>query len=233
MDELARLYNVSTVTIRHDLNDLDRRGLLVRSRGGALANSSLTRELSVTDRYKEHRALKQQIGRVAASLVNNEESLLLDSGTTTEEIARCLKNHSRLRVMTNALNVATVLSKMEQVELTMDGGALRAKSQSFYDGFSEYLLENMHFDKFFLGVHSFSLQGVSTHHEPEARLNRARCQSASQVIAVTDSSKFGNSGMHLITDIANLTAVITDSMIPQEYVDALESAGVALHLIDV
>jgi DeoR family transcriptional regulator of aga operon len=227
--ELARKYGVSEVTVRTDLNILDQKGLLVRARGGAVASNRITQELSIAEKHSEHLAAKRALAHVACGLVAEGEAILLDSGTTTAEIARCLSGFKRLVVMTNGLNVAQNLVDAEGVEVLMTGGTLRKKSLSFYGRQAEECLQRYHFDKVFLGVDGFDLHvGLSTHFEPEAALNRLMCEVAREVIVVTDSSKFGRSGVHKIRSFADIDILITDNGIPDAFVQALEKEGVRI-----
>ena len=130
--ELSERFAVSEVTIRNDLGLLDRKKLLVRSRGGAMVNSQLSRELSLKEKSHHRHALKQQLGKAAALLVGDDEQILLDSGTTTQEVAANLVDRKNLVVMTNGLNIAMELSQAEAVQVMLTGGVLRKKSMSFY-----------------------------------------------------------------------------------------------------
>ena len=234
VDDLAKQFAVSTVTIRNDLNDLNSNGLLVRCRGGAVASTKLTRELSVQERYKEHLPVKQRLGRAVVDLIAPGESIILDAGTTTEEVAHCLADHKDLVVMTNGLNIASVLAGFEDIEVRITGGTLRSKSMSFYGRPAEESLRHMHFDKVVLGVDGFDAKaGITTYFEPEALLNRLMCDVSSEIIAVTDSSKFDRRGFHIICACTDITTLVTDSGLPDSYRQLLADAGVQLCLVDL
>ena len=102
------------------LNSLDKKGLVVRSRGGAVMNSRIAKELSVKEKHCEHLSVKQKLAAVAVSLINDGESIILDSGTTTEEIAKRLHAHKNLVVMTNGLNIATELAATQDTEVIIN-----------------------------------------------------------------------------------------------------------------
>jgi len=232
VEELVTKFNTSAVTIRGDLNILHSKGLLVRTRGGAIASTFLTKELSVNEKHTKNLGLKQKIGQFAASLINDGESVILDSGTTTEEIAKNMHSKLNLNVMTNGLNIADVLSHSESCNVMMTGGTLRRKSQSFYGGQSDKYLKQLRFDKLFLGVDGFELNsGITTHFEAEAILNRAMCDVSAETIVVTDSSKFGQHGFHIIRGFADFDRLITDDGIPESYVDMLEKNGVIVNIV--
>ena len=233
VDVLAKEFAVSTVTIRSDLNELDKSGLVVRCRGGAIASTKLSKELSVRERYKQHSSVKERLGKAVAALVQPGESIIVDAGTTTEEVAHCLGGHERLMVMTNGLNIASVLSDVKTVEVSITGGLLRKKSMSFYGRAAEESLRHMHFNKVILGVDGFDLNaGVTTYFEPEASLNRLMCDISTEIIAVTDSSKFDHRGYHVICPWKEITTLVTDSRIPQEYIHAFGRAGIQLCIVD-
>ena len=118
-------------------------------------------------------------------LIKPGHRVILDSGTTTYEIARLMRQHSDVIAMTNGMNVANALLEADGVELLMTGGHLRRQSQSFYGDQAEQSLQNYHFDMLFLGVDAIDLErGVSTHNEDEARLNRRMCEVAERIIVV-------------------------------------------------
>ncbi len=230
--ELAEKYQVSTVTIRNDLNSLDKKNLVIRSRGGAVVNSRIAKELSVREKHCEHLLVKQKLAHKAASLVNDGESIILDSGTTTEEIAKKLHCHKDLMVMTNGLNIATELAVSDDNTVLMTGGTLRKKSLSFYGRQAEVSLTNLRFDKVFLGVDGIDEKaGLSTHFEHEANLNRMMCEISKEIIVVTDSSKFNRNGFYIINSIDSIDTLITDSRIPASFIEHLKEKRIKLIIV--
>lgn len=231
---LSKEFEVSAVTIRADLNDLDKKRLIVRSRGGALAISKITKELSVKEKHCKNFHIKEKLAQAVAKRVNNNELVIIDSGTTTEEVAKTLVDHQNLVVMTNGLNIANELAHLENAEVIMTGGTLRKKSLSFFGRQAESSLRNLRFDKVILGVDGIDISaGITTHFEQEATLNRLMCEVSKEVIVVTDSSKFDKSGFHIITALSAIDTVVTDSNIPQNYRDYLESNNIQLIIVDI
>lgn len=231
---LAKEFMVSTVTIRTDLNELDKKRLLVRSRGGAVVISKMTKELSVKEKQCENLHVKEKLAQAVVKLINNNESIIIDSGTTTEEVAKLLRSHENLVVMTNGLNVASELAHFVDTQVLMTGGTLRHKSLSFYGRQAEASLNNLRFDKVILGVDGIDeLSGITTHFEHEATLNRIMCDVAKEVIAVTDSSKFGRNGFHVIAPLNAIDTLITDSNISPAYKDYCESQHIKLIIVDI
>ena len=233
VESLARRFGVSTVTIRNDLKALSAKGLVVRSRGGAVASTRLTRELSVQEKYKESLSIKRRLGRAAAELIGAEvRDLLIDSGTTTEEVALALVGRANLSVMTNGLNIASALAAVEGIEVRMTGGMLRKKSMSFFGSHAEESLRLRHFQKLILGTDGIdSRAGVTTHFEHEASLNRMMCKVAQQIILVADSSKFGRCGSHIICGLDEIDVLVTDAGAPLELLDELRAKGIDVRVV--
>jgi len=232
--ELSEQFGVSTVTIRYDLNQLNKRGLIVRSRGGAIASNRLTKEMSINEKQKDNYRIKKLLSIEVAQLVANGESIIIDSGTTTEEVAHCLSTKENLIVMTNGLNVANQLTRLNGCEVYMTGGKLRHKSMSFHDSHAEERVKKFNFNKVILGVDSIDINtGLSTHFEPEAKLNRVMCNSAEKIIVVADSSKFGRSALHSILPLSAIDILVTDTGIPEEFSKILTEMNVDLHLVDL
>ena len=233
--ELAATFLVSAVTIRNDLNSLHKKGLIIRSRGGEVINSRIPKELSVQEKHCEHLSVKQKLATAAVELINDGESIILDSGTTTEELAKQLHNHQNLVVMTNALNIASELIEAEEIDVIMTGGALRKKSLSLFGRQAEASLAQLRFDKIFVGVDGIDeTVGITTHYEQEASLTRMMCEISKEVIAITDSSKFSRNGFYIkssLDTIDTIDTIITDSKIPQRCKDYLEKKEINLIIV--
>lgn len=226
---LADQFGVSTVTIRKDLKFLEDLGLSTRTYGGAILNEGINRNVERAIGHKAQLYAKEKIaiGKAAAEYVQSGESIILDSGTTTSYLAAKLSGKKDVAVITNGLNVMNKLSQLENLELIMLGGTLRRKNMSFFGPHAEQALRELHVDKLFLGVDGFHMErGITTHFEPEARLNRLMQKAARETIAVTDSSKFGKICLHQILEVDQISTVITDSGIEDEFRTGLEKAGV-------
>lgn len=231
VSSLVRQFQVSPVTIRKDLIFLERLGLSTRTYGGALLNEGNRSVVERPIEYKQHlhEMEKSAIGKLAAKFVEPGDAIILDSGTTTFQVAANLGGKKGVTVVSNGLNLMNNLSHHEHLELIMLGGTLRRKNLSFYGGHAEHALSELHVDKLFLGVDGFHMEkGITTHFEPEASLNRAMRRAANTVIVVTDSSKFGKVCLHLILETVDVSMVVTDSGIPSGYRRGLEKLGVEL-----
>src|SRR5580692_3226268 len=130
VNELANRFSSSAVTIRNDLNELHQRGLVLRSHGGAVLPEKILRESPVYERLKTHSEEKRRIGAMAATLIHDGETIILDSGTTTLEIARQIKKMQGLQVITNGVNIAAELLDARDAQLFIVGGTVRGESAS-------------------------------------------------------------------------------------------------------
>ncbi len=233
--ELSNLFNISAVSIRKDLKFLDKMGIATKAYGGAFLNTSNneTTETSIDIKRKLNVSKKCNIAQYAADLIDSGDSIILDSGTTTNQIAQLLKNIEDITVITNDLSVIDIISNYNNTELIVLGGRLRRKSMFFYGFQAERALKELHADKVFLGVDGFHMdKGITTHFEAEAALNTMMCNSATEVIVVTDSSKFDKICLHKIIDLSRISKLITDSGISDEYKEGLKNIGIEVIVVD-
>jgi DeoR family transcriptional regulator, aga operon transcriptional repressor len=228
--QLSEQFKVSEVTIRNDLEQLERKKILIRARGGAIKyDGTMGNDQFLSDKDKIHYEEKMRIGKKAASLINDKDTIILDSGTTTMEIARNLPEHKDLTVITNALNIVNQLANRPELNLIMLGGYLRRTSLSLVGFLAEKNLQNFYVDKVFLGVDGFDTkQGAYTPNLEEAHLNQIMIQNAKEVILVTDSSKFFRKSLALICGLNMINTIVTDEGISKEDRSRLEDAGIKL-----
>ncbi|EEX42062.1 transcriptional repressor of aga operon [Vibrio furnissii CIP 102972] len=232
VDDFALTFNVSAVTIRHDLNVLEKEGCVFRCYGGANLNPNFAFDQPLHRKDQLNRTTKQMIALAAAQLISDGEAVILDSGSTIALMPQHL-TQKKLVVMTNALNTAYQLSHNDNVELHVIGGSLRRASCSLTGHHGEQHIRSYLFDKLFLGVDGFDLHaGITTPDSHEAQVNRAMCDVARQVIAVTDSSKFGRKSFCLIRAANQIDVLVTDSLIPHATHQALLEMGVDVIIAD-
>jgi DeoR family transcriptional regulator, aga operon transcriptional repressor len=225
---LSREFDVSEVTIRNDLEQLERKKMLIRARGGALkVDNGVGIDHHISEKDKLHTEEKARIGRKAASLVNEFDTVIIDSGTTTMEVAKNLGNLKEITVITNALNIASQLIHHPGFHLIIPGGYLRKNSLSLMGPLAEKNFQNLYVDKVFLGVDGFDTRhGIYTPNIDEAALNEIMIRNAREVILVTDSSKFARKSLAYICGIDRLHKVVTDGGISEEDKKRLEDAGI-------
>jgi DeoR family transcriptional regulator of aga operon len=232
VNELAKRFSTSQITIRKDLEVLDRQGLIERTHGGALpVQSGALLDPSLREKEKHHRKEKLHIATAAAAMVEEGQSVLLDSGTTTTAIARALKDFRKLTIITNAINIAAELAGTE-IEVILTGGTLRKNSFSLVGPLAEETLRQLSADILFLGVDGFdSRLGLFTPNLLEARVNRVMVEIARKTVAVCDSSKFGRRSLSSIVPPSAIHHVITDKQVSKSDLQAIKEAGIAVTLV--
>ena len=227
--DLASQFSVSAVTVRSDLDALGAAGSVVRSHGGAVRQLEATRDYPLRFKESLHRAEKAQIGKAAAGLVQPGEVIILDSGTTTTEVARQLKVRAihGITVITNAMNVISELLDAPGISVIGIGGVLRPVSLSFVGPPAEAMLKDLHADRLFLGVDGFDLEyGPSTPDVLEAHLNGMLMKVAKEITVVADFSKLGRRSVSRIGSIEQIHRLITDNKAPQEFIKTLRARGI-------
>ncbi len=230
--DLVKRFSVSAVTARGDLDALSVNGAVMRSHGGAVRHEP-TRDYPLRLKATLHRPEKTRIGQAAAELVQANETVILDSGTTTAEIARHLRAmKTPVTVITNALNIATELADAPGMSIIMIGGILRPVSLSFVGPQAEAMLSELHADRLFLGVDGIDAEnGPSTPDVLEAQLNACMMRAAREVNIVADSSKLGHRSVSRIGPMEKVHRLITDNRAAAEFVAALKKKGVEVTLV--
>ncbi|AYB33405.1 MULTISPECIES: transcriptional repressor AgaR [Chryseolinea] len=228
VEELSKLFSVSEVTIRNDLDQLEQKNTLIRARGGALKfETGVANDQRLADKSRINFQEKARIGKVAAQLITESDTIIIDSGSTTSELVRNLPDLQDLTVITNALNIANQLITKPNINMIMPGGYLRKNSLSLVGPLAEKSLRNFNVDKAFLGVDGFDTrQGVFTPNVEEARLNEIMIEISKEVILLVDSSKFKKRSLAFICSIEQIDKVITDTNITPDDKKRLQDAGV-------
>jgi DeoR family transcriptional regulator of aga operon len=228
--ELAGDLEVSQASVRRDLQLLESQQLLTRTHGGAVASGVLY-ELPMRYRGGQRHDAKRAIARCAAGLLGQEVSSVgLNGGSTTTEVARALASHTGLRVVTNALNIAAELAVRSNIELVVCGGSARSESYELVGPLAELTLSTINLDVAVIGVDGVSaVAGLTTHHEVEAQTNRSLLRSAARVIVVADSSKIGRRGFARISELREISDLVTDSEASDADVTELERSGLVVH----
>ena len=232
-EEMARRLGVSAMTVRRDLRSLQDAGLAVRSYGGALAAQRITFEFAFDERRRRHLAQKRRIGREAAARVQDGQTLFLDTGTTTLEIARALpRSGRRCTVVTSSLVVASELWGCPQVELMLLGGRVRRGSPDLAGPGTELMLEKLSADLAFLGSDAVDpARGCFAADAETARVAERMAAAARRVVVVADSSKLGAAAPVRCLCIEDVDELITDRAADAKVVAALRRLGVHVTLV--
>jgi len=225
--ELSDLLEVSTMTIRRDLDWLEEKRLLRRVHGGAVIREALDDEKSFLERGDEFSQEKRLIGWAAAQLVRDGEVIILDAGTTTQQVARHLDASKDLTVVTNAMPVAEEPSHYPHISAILLGGMLKHRELCTVGPPVTGELSRLSADKLFLSAAGFTLQKGAT--DPDLReteVKQAMIRAARQVILVIDSSKWGVVTFAQITTLDAIHKIVTDDAIAADAIEALEAEGV-------
>ena len=229
VSELAELLNVSSVTIRKDLTELEKNGRLYRSHGKAILINPFANNRSVNEKESLNAEEKQLIGMEAAQLVVPNDSILLASGTTIHALARNLRPADKLTVVSASLQATEFLAENENIDIIQIGGNVRHSSLSVVGQYSEMILRSCSFSKLFLGVDGIDLEfGITTTDMREAELNREMIHTAQKTIVLADSSKFGRRGFARICGMDDVDMIITDAHVSPTIAAAIEELGIDL-----
>ncbi len=223
---LSELLGVSEVTIRRDLEALERRGLLERTHGGAVLVHRMRTEPRYLEAIVAHAEEKRAIGRAAAALVEPGETIFLNGGTTTLEVFRHLEA-AGVRVITNHVGMAMEAVDRD-LELVVVGGRFRAPSSSLVGPFATEALRRVHADRAFLGVEGISHRsGITTPSSEEAEIARLMMdRTRGEVIVVADHSKLGTVADFVIAPLEEIDRIVVDAGTEEEHLEQLGAAGV-------
>lgn len=228
--ELAETFNVSAMTIRRDLQLLEEEGLVEAVHGGARSSSQSPFELSFARRELVEVEAKRAIGKMAADLVCDGDSVALDGSTTTLQVARNLVQRKRLTVVTNGIKAAAELGNRPGIEVIVTGGQLH-QTASLVGPFARTTLEHLRVDWLFLSGTGISdeleLCGPS---EFDAEIKGAMMDIARQVVLVADATKFGRYSYVRVAALSRIHHVVTDDRISDQWAEAITNAGAKLHV---
>ena len=233
VDDLAALFEVTTQTIRRDLNELSRSGLLARVHGGAVLATKVT-----NIDYVERRALaleaKRLIGARAAAMIPDGCSLIINIGTTTEQVAHGLRERRDLVVVTNNINVVNILSGSEDKEIILAGGMVRQSDGAIVGDEAVDFIRNFKVDFAVIGASSLDEDGsIMDYDLREVAVARAIVANARQTLLVCDHSKFGRNAPVRICDVAEIDVLVTDFAPPTAFAEACAKAGTKIEIAQV
>ena len=230
VSDLSNMFAISEVSVRNDLSHLETKGLLIRTRGGAIKKQPVNFDLSLNQRLKKFFKEKQKIGRKAVEYIHEGDTIVMDSGSTTLKIAENLDKFRHIKLITNSLPIAEMVSDYEGVEVIIPGGIMRPEMRSLIGPMAERNLLQYYCDIAFLGVDGIdSDYGISTPIVYEATFCKTLIDIAKKRVVVTDSSKFQKRSFVKIASMDEIDMVITDQGIPEE--DRLKLEKMSLDLV--
>lgn len=229
VENLSKLLDVTSVTIRKDLSYLEKKGLLYRTHGSASPISPHISERNVLEKEKLNIDEKKRIGITAAKLIEDNDSIILNSGSTICEFAKNITPLNSLTVVTSSVTATQILSETENVNLFLLGGNFRKRSMSVIGNYSISFLSNITCSKCFLGVDGIDAEfGITTSNIEEAELNKKMMSVSVRTIILCDSSKFRKKGFVKICDIDNVDIIVTDSGISESMKNIFKERGIEL-----
>jgi len=231
--ELSKLFGVSESTIRRDLEELDEQGVIQRAHGGAVVIERAAPEPPIIQRMTENKEEKRRIGRAAAQLVREGETVFLGSGTTTLEVARNLLERNNLTVITNALNIANLFAANPNITVIVIGGLLRHSELSMIGHIAEQTLGELHADKVIMGIRAIDVEaGLTNDYLPETMTDRAIINFSSEVILVADHTKFGKVSTAYVAPVKQITTLVTDAEADSVLLSRLREMGIQVILAE-
>lgn len=231
--ELAERLEVSMMTIRRDLVELEKEGAVRRVHGGAVSVRGRSYEPLYPTRALQQSEAKERIGRLAASLVADGDSIALDIGTTIFEVARALVGRRNMTVLTPSLHVANLFISSPDVRLVVSGGIVRPVEGSCIGELSRLAFKRLYVDRAFLGVACIdAVYGISDHNWDDALIKQAMIEGAREVVVVADSAKFGTVAFAHVADFTQVHKIVTDKRPPDDIMAKLDEAGVTVLIAD-
>ena len=224
--ELADEYGITVVTVRSDLEKLEKRGQIRKVYGGAMSGMYLSHEGSFSARSVENLDHKMRIAQAAAEIIKDGSNIIIDAGTTTFEIAKRIKHKRNLHVVTNSLPVANELSMNPNIKITIIGGSLSPVNLCMVGPSSLFALENIRVNQAFIGTWGIDIDaGFTCSDSSEAEMRRKAISCAKETIIVADHSKFTRVSLFSFAAAEEIDTLITDTMISTETGQMLQQKG--------
>jgi DeoR/GlpR family transcriptional regulator of sugar metabolism len=227
--EIVTQFSISEATARRDLETLASQGKGQRVHGGMIAVEQAPPESPILEREHEQADEKTRIGRAAARLVENNETIFLGSGTTVLEIARNLRDHKGLTVITNSLPVLNTLAGLKEITVVSLGGMLRESELSFIGHITEQALVEVRADKVFMGTRGVSLEhGLTNDYLQETLTDRAILKSGREIVIVADHTKINRVSTVLLAPLNSMHTFVTNSEADKKFIQALRKQGISV-----
>ncbi len=224
---LADKFGVTQTTIRKDLNYLESKGLLYRAYGSALPTAAPVKDISLNTKKLINFEKKQRIGKVAASIIEENDSIIIASGSTIAVFAEALRPKKRLNIVSTSVNISTILGEQENVTVMQVGGILYSNTLSVSGMDAIQCIKNVYCSKLFFGIDGLDIShGITCATMEEAELTQQMMRSAAHKIVLCDSSKVGKRGFARICGISDIDILITDDQMTESIKKEIEFLGV-------
>ncbi|MBN1412685.1 MAG: DeoR/GlpR transcriptional regulator [Spirochaetales bacterium] len=230
--DLAKDLDVSEVTVRQDLDLLEKQKILRRTHGGAILNTKMGFEPVITDESDTFLEEKKRIGRAAIDLISDGDTIILDASSTVLELARNLSLKKNLTVITNSLNIALLLEEQPDISVIVTGGSLKSGYHSLVNPYARFILNQLHADIAMIGVSGIVAEyGITSANIADAEMKNLFINSSRRCVVLADSSKIGNVSLARIADLSELDILITDKKADPVEVTLLKEKNLAVQLV--
>ncbi len=220
ISQLSAKFNVSEETIRRDLNKLEKEGGFLRTYGGAYITKNVNPDIDISIRESFYIEGKEDIGLLASELIEDGDTVILDSSTTALHVAEKIRDRQNVTVITNAVKIVTALSGVPGVKIICTGGTVRSRSLSFIGPEAEATMSRYFADKAFISCTSADMErGLTDTNEQDASMRRIMLMQASKRILIADTTKFGKTAFSLISPFDVFDTVVTDKKLEGEWED--------------
>lgn len=230
VSELSERYGISEVSIRKDLEALEAEGHLTRIHGGAVGMNKLYVNMDLTERYKTNAAAKKEVAELCAKLISDNDTIMMNAGTTLTYVLRALRTKKNISIVTNSVQNATEAALYPTFNVILLGGELDSKYQFTYGQDAIHQLENYHATKCILSVDGISVEsGLTLYYSNEAELARRMMECSDVSIVVADSTKLGKNVFARITDASKTDVLVTNKSGNSTELEKLRELGVKIH----
>lgn len=230
--ELSKEFNLGEVTIRRDLSELEGRGLIRRTHGGAILADNGLEEPPLKEREQRNRNQKERIAQFIAQIIRNGESIMIDGGSTTLQIAKHLRSKTDLLIVTNSMSLADEFMNSNDSKVIVTGGELRRSTGTMVGPIAERTMRLFRADRVILGMSSMLPdEGFFTVNPSEAELKRTMMSCGKEIIIVMDSSKINKVTFSFVSDFSQVDKFITDDGITKDVIQKLDQAGVEVIVV--
>lgn len=227
VSELSERYGISEVSIRKDLEHLEMQGQLSRVHGGAVGVGKMYVGMDLAERYRTNSLSKKRLAREIAALIDDNDTIIMNSGTTLSYVIRALAGKRNITIVTNSVQNASEASLTSSFGVIMLGGEFESKYQFTYGESAEEQLSNYHASKCILSVDGISADsGLTLFYSTEVSLVRRMIESSKEVIVAADSTKIGRQAFAKVTNIESAGVIVTNSDADPDELSRISAAGV-------